>query len=96
MSAVEFGVEPSYEVVIAGDLSADNTQAMLSALRPIFIPNKVVILRPPGESLEILELAEYIGYNTMRNKQATAYVCLDYYCELPTNDIKQMLVLLRE
>ena len=96
MSAVDFGVGPSYEVVIAGDLLADDTQAMLSALRPIFIPNKVVILRPPGESPEILELAEYIRYNIMRNKQATAYVCLDYYCELPTNDIKQMLVLLGE
>jgi len=94
MSAIDFGVGPSYEVVIAGDLSTTDTQAMLSALKPIFIPNKVVLLRPPGESPEILKLAEYIRYNTSRSEQATAYVCLDYYCELPTNDISQMLALL--
>ena len=94
MSAVDFGVGPSYEVVIAGDLSADDTQAMLSALRPVFIPNKVVLLRPPGESPEILQLAEYVRYNTSRNGQATAYVCLDYYCELPTTETSQMLALL--
>ena len=94
MSAVDFGVGPSYEVVIAGDLSTDDTRAMLSALRPVFIPNKVVVFRPPGESPEILQVAEYVRYNTVRNGKATAYVCLDYYCELPTNDSKQMLALL--
>ena len=94
MSAVDFGVGPSYEVVIAGDPSATDTQAMLSALRLEFIPNKVVLHRPPGESPEIVRLAEYIRYNTSRNGQATAYVCLNYYCELPTTDISQMLTFL--
>lgn len=96
MSAVDFGLGPSYEVVIAGDPSGEDTQAMLSALRPVFIPNKVVLFRPPGESPEIVRLAEYVRYYTMRNDRATAYVCLDYYCELPTNDIKQMLALLEK
>ena len=94
MSAVEFGVGPSYEVIIAGDLSEADTQAMLSALRSKFIPNKVVLLRPPGESPEILRLAEYARYNRSKNGKATAYVCLNYYCELPTTDISQMLALL--
>ncbi len=96
MCAVDFGVGPSHEVIIAGDLLAGDTQMMLSALRPVFIPNKVVLLRPPGESPEILRLAEYLKYNTSRNGQATAYVCLDYYCELPTTDISQMLTLLEK
>ncbi len=96
MSAVDLGVGPSYEVVIAGDLSAVDTQEMLSALRHKFIPNKVVLLRPPGNSPEILRLAEYIKYNTSRNGQATAYVCLNYYCELPTTDILQMVALLEK
>ncbi len=94
MSAVDFAVGPSYEVVIAGDPSAADTQAMLSALRQEFIPNKVVLLRPPGDSPEIVRLAEYLQFNKSRNGQSTAYVCLDYYCELPTTDISQMLELL--
>jgi len=94
MNAVDFGVGPSYEVVIAGDPLEADTQAMLSALRAEFIPNKVVLLRPPGESPEIARLAGYIKNYTSRNGQATAYVCLNYYCELPTTDISQMLALL--
>ena len=94
LSAVDLGVGPSYEVVIAGDPSADDTQAMLSALRGEFFPNKVVLLRPPGESPGIIRLAKYIKNNTSRNGQATACVCLNYYCELPTTDISQMLELL--
>ncbi|MGB7117537.1 MAG: thioredoxin domain-containing protein [Anaerolineales bacterium] len=96
MSAVDLGVGPSYEVVIAGDPSASDTRAMLSALRQKFIPNKVVLLRPPGESPEIVRLAEYIKYNTSRNGQSTAYVCLNYYCELPTTDILHILALLEK
>jgi uncharacterized protein YyaL (SSP411 family) len=30
----------------------------------------------------------------MLNNRATAYVCLNYYCELPTNEVEQMLALL--
>jgi uncharacterized protein YyaL (SSP411 family) len=94
MSAVDFGVGPSYEVIIAGNHSSADTLAMLSALRQQFIPNKVVLLRPPGESPEIVQFADYIKYNTSLNGQATAYVCLNYYCELPTTEISQMLALL--
>ena len=96
MNAVDIAVGPSYEVVIAGDPSASDTQAMLSALRQNFIPNKVVLLRPPGNLPEIVRLADYLKYYTSRNGQATAYVCLNYYCEAPTTDISQMLALLEK
>ena len=95
MSAVNFGVGPSYEVVIAGDPDSPETPTMLSALRAEFFPNKVVVLRPPGEAPEILKYAEYVRYNTSIQGKTTAYVCLNYYCELPTSDIKQMLTFLR-
>jgi len=46
MVALDFGIGPSYEVVIVGTSDAGDTIAMLSALRTSFTPNKVVILRP--------------------------------------------------
>jgi hypothetical protein len=94
MVAVNFGVGPSYEVVIVGEADAEDTQAMLAALRSEFVPNKVVLLRPPGKSPEIIRLAEFVKYHGSINGQATAYVCLNYYCELPTTDIDKMLELL--
>ncbi len=95
MCAINFGLGPSYEVVIAGDPDSQETATMLSALRAEFFPNKIVVFRPPGESPEILKYAEYARYNTSLQGKATAYVCLNYYCELPTSDIEQMLALLR-
>ncbi|MBN1305612.1 MAG: thioredoxin domain-containing protein [Anaerolineales bacterium] len=96
MSAIDFALGPSYEVVIAGEPTAADTQAMLAALRSGFNPNKVVLLRPAGDSPEILLYAEYAKYNTRHGEQATAYVCKNYHCELPTTDIELMLEFLNE
>jgi uncharacterized protein YyaL (SSP411 family) len=94
MNGVDFGVGPSYEVVIVGEDKAEDTQAMLAALRTEFVPNKVVLLISPEGSPEITRLAEYTKYYSSRNDQVTAYVCQNFYCELPTNDIDEMLALL--
>jgi uncharacterized protein YyaL (SSP411 family) len=92
---VDFGVGPSYEVVIAGDSQAEDTRAMLVALREQFVPNKVVVLRPTEQELpEIVQLAEYTKYHSSIDGQATAYVCLDYICNYPTTDIDEMLATL--
>jgi uncharacterized protein YyaL (SSP411 family) len=95
MLAVDFAVGPSYEVVIAGKPGAEDTEAMIRALRNHFLPNKVVLFRPgQEESPDIKRLAQYTKYQTSIDGQATAYVCLNYNCTLPTTDPKKMLELL--
>lgn len=91
---VDFGIGPSYEVVIAGDLQANDTKAMLRALMGPFVPNKVVLLRPSAEAPEISRLAPFTRSQAAVNGKATAYVCLNYVCKLPTTDIDKMLELL--
>jgi uncharacterized protein YyaL (SSP411 family) len=83
-------------VVIVGEPGAADTEAMLAALQSEFVPNKVVLFRPAGETPEITRLAEFTKYHTNLNNRATAYVCLNYYCELPTNDIDEMMELLTQ
>ena len=86
-----------YEVVVAGDASAQDTKAMLGALMRRFIPSKVVLLRPTDEdSPEITRLAEFTKYLSSTDGKATAYVCRNYSCELPTTDTGKMLELLGE
>jgi len=93
--AVDFGVGPSYEVVIAGTSHAKDTTAMLGALRTHFVPNMIVLLRPSEqESLDITRLAEFTKHQSSIDGKATAYVCLNYNCKLPTTDIGKMLELL--
>jgi len=93
--AVDFGVGPSYEVVIAGDPESEDTKTMLRALRTRFMPNKIVLLRPSeGESDEITRLAEFAKYQSSISSKATAYVCVGHRCDLPTTEIQRMLELL--
>lgn len=96
MSALDFAIGPSFEVVIAGDLEREDTQAMLNALHQSYTPNKVVLLRQPDDNDPIINLAEYSKYYVMQNDQATAYVCLNYFCQNPTNDPEVMLSLIND
>jgi uncharacterized protein YyaL (SSP411 family) len=93
--ALEFAVGPSFEVVIAGGSNAGDTREMLSAINQEFIPNKVVVLVPlETETPEITLLAPYTRQQKSIGRRATAYVCLDYRCQLPTTDTRTMLRLL--
>jgi hypothetical protein len=92
MCGLEFGVGPSYEVVIAGDPGSESLRKMLRALRREFVPNKVVLLRPcQPNAPPIVELAEFTRNQKSMNGQATAYVCRNYTCKLPTTDPQAML-----
>ena len=93
MSALDFALGPSNEVVIAGDLQADDTMDMLKALRKEFIPNKVVILRPDEES-EITRISDYTKSLSSKEGKATAYVCRNFSCRLPVTEPGKMLELL--
>jgi len=93
--AVDFTVGPAYEVVIAGNSNAVDTRKMLEALHKRYVPNKVVILRPTeNESPAIDGITSITEHRSAIDGKATAYVCRDYHCELPTTDVDVMLGLL--
>ncbi|MFC1982254.1 thioredoxin domain-containing protein [Chloroflexota bacterium] len=93
--AADFAIGPSYEVVIAGDLQTGDTRQMLDAIRRIFLPNKIVILHPTNQKPpSIDDIVPFIKDHSSIDGKATAYVCLDYNCQLPTKDIGSMLELL--
>lgn len=91
LSAIDFAIGPSFEVAIAGERDAEETQAMLRALGTRFLPNAVIVLRPPGESPEISEIASWTEKLGVIDGRPTAYVCRGWACELPTTDAATML-----
>lgn len=88
---LDFLFGPSNEIVISGKADADDTQAMLAAVRKPFLPNKVLIFRPDSDPEAIAKLAPYTKTQASKEGTATAYVCRNFACELPTTDIKKML-----
>ena len=95
MVAVDFAVGPSYEVVVVGGSQADDTKKMIEAVRGPFIPNKIVILRATDiEFPPIDDIVKFTDHYSSIDSKATAYVCHNYNCQLPTTDINIMLGLL--
>ncbi|MEM7015498.1 MAG: thioredoxin domain-containing protein, partial [Verrucomicrobiota bacterium] len=93
LHAVDFHEGPSHEIVISGKADSDEVNAMVHALRTSYLPNKVVILRPEGEEPEIVKFAPLTKGQTSNPGEATAYVCIEGACRLPTTDISKMLEL---
>jgi uncharacterized protein YyaL (SSP411 family) len=96
LSAADFLEGPAFEVVVAGRPDAADTRRMLAAVNGAFIPGKVVVFRPEPDGGRVVDLAPYTRAQTALDGMATAYVCRNYACELPTADISRMLELLGE
>jgi uncharacterized protein YyaL (SSP411 family) len=94
---LEFAQGRSYEVVLAGAPEDEKLAAMIQAITARFIPNRVLLLKATEQqSKETSILAPYTKFHTPVNGKATAHVCIDHNCRLPTNDITQMLEFLDE
>jgi hypothetical protein len=65
----------------------------LNALNTVFLPNKVVVLKPvdSDEAREVVSLIPYLAHHKAVNAEPTAYVCRNYACDRPTNDMETML-----
>ena len=88
MVAVNFYLDKPQQILIAGDQDSPATQAILREVHKRFLPNKIVVLADGGPvqqrlapSLEILETLSRL------DGKATAYICENYVCQLPTNDV---------
>jgi len=87
MNAVDFSIGPSVEIVVAGTPGSDDLALMLSTIRGVFAPNKVVLFRPDNEEHpEISGLAEYTSKQSSIDGKATAYVCRNFACKAPETD----------
>ena len=93
MAGLNFALKLNYEIVIVGKAGARDSLEMLAALRKRFLPETVVLFIPtnPKTAMEISQLAPFTRTMKALNNRATAYVCQDFYCKLPTNSIGQML-----
>ncbi len=95
LSGLDFALGPSFEIVLAGTPGAPDLKALRAALRRQFLPNKVVLFRPVGESEPpVTKIAAFTKPQVPIRNKATAYVCTNYVCKLPTTEPAAMVKLL--
>ena len=79
-----FALARPREIVLAGPRDAPEMQEMLAAIRRRFLPNAVVMMA--GESSVPMPAVE---------GRATAYVCENYACQMPTTEVATLDELLQ-
>lgn len=90
LSALDYAFGNSTEVVIVGGIDEKDTRKMLDSLREIFMPGLVLVYKTQGME----ELAPFIEDMKPLKGLATAYVCHNHTCEMPTSDVSEMLRLI--
>jgi hypothetical protein len=88
LSGVDFAIGPSFEIVLAGADVAPLRRAVFGS----YVPNKVVLYRSP----QLVPIAPFTKAQTARGGKATAYVCRNYVCNLPTGDAATVRELLAQ
>ncbi|TAM79141.1 MAG: thioredoxin domain-containing protein [Acidobacteria bacterium] len=96
ISAVDFALSKSKQVVIAGDRARQDTQALLDVVNQRYLPNKILLLVDGADGKQLAGWLPFIeGMHPIGGK-ATAYVCENYACKLPTSDPAEVARLLDE
>jgi len=90
LQGVDLVLNPGCEIVIVGDPLAPDTQKMVRAFGKLYAPHAVLLFKNNRDAADnINSLARFTeDYSTIRGR-ATAYVCADFRCELPTTDIDE-------
>ena len=94
LSALDFLKGPSFEIVVVGDRTADATKKMIESINSEYVPNKIVILKD-SEDEKIVKIVDILQNYHQINEQPTVYVCKNFVCKQPTNDITKIFEMLK-
>jgi len=96
LSAFDFALGPSKEIVIVTPSTDKNIDEIINAVYERFIPNKVVLLRPEtgAGADEVVSISPYVEYQLPINGQTTIYLCENHICKLPVNSLEKFQSLL--
>ena len=95
LCALDFALGPTKEIVIAGEPDSEDTKQILKEIRRRFLPGKVVILHPEKDK-SIEEIIGFVKEQKAIDGKATAYICENYACKAPANDMNRIVKLLDE
>jgi len=94
-SALDFQLAQKKQILIAGDLRSPDTRELLRLVNATFLPNKILLLADGGAGQQ--RLARWLpfvqGAHRLKDR-ATAYICENYVCKLPTTDLRVVAELL--
>jgi uncharacterized protein YyaL (SSP411 family) len=89
LSALDFYSDTAKAIVIVRPDSETGADALLDTLGQRFVPNHVLAVVSTGDhQRRVRTIVPLVGDKTAQNGRATAYVCENRVCALPTSDPK--------
>ena len=87
LSALAFSLSKPKQIVIAGGAGAPDTLTMLRVVHGTYLPNKILLLADGADGQQVLgKNLEFLKEMKPIAGRATAFVCENYTCQLPTAD----------
>ncbi|MBF0224099.1 MAG: thioredoxin domain-containing protein [Desulfobacterales bacterium] len=90
----DFYISSGQEIVIAGEIDNPQTQEMISLLNNNFNPHRVVIIKTEKNKNLLEEIAPFTKNMKMFKDAPCAYVCKNFTCNMPVNNITSLLYLI--
>jgi len=85
------------QVIIAGSPERVDTEKMIRTAWSVYDPGMTVLLADGGKNQETLaEYLPFIHSMGMINNRATAYVCYNFSCRKPVNEVESLLSQIRD
>ena len=95
VAAIEFYLATPKQIVIAGKRDSADTQKFLQEIARRYLPNTTLLLIDGGSHQEFLSTnLHLLASMTPIDDKTTAYICENYSCDLPTNDLNQFITML--
>ncbi|HUO57128.1 MAG TPA: thioredoxin domain-containing protein, partial [bacterium] len=84
LRAFQFDFDGPAEIFVVG--SRKESEKMLRLFWKAYLPNRVLAFAEDSQVKELASLLPWVENRASQGGQATAYVCRDYQCQLPTTD----------
>lgn len=88
-------LEPTREVVVAGDPESPDTRDLLAAVRAAYAPETSLLLAPPRDP-DVAALCPFAEQMEPVDGRAAAYVCQDFACQTPVTGAEALASLLAQ
>ena len=80
------------EIIFSGNLESEKLKALINSVYDTYIPNRVLL----NASEELKNISKFISNIVNESKKEEVYVCEDYKCNLPTEDLEKLKELLEK
>ena len=92
LSVIDYLSGPSYEIIIVDGEKKEESRELFEIINKHFIPNKIVIYKSEAQDFnQVRELKAFINELHPVNNKPTAYICKNYYCELPVTNKEDLM-----